>query len=316
MLVSQVDSAVPRSVIDFIGRRFGKRAGALAVLGAGEWSRAYAMALDGRDVVVRFGAQGDDFAKDQVMAASSADFLPIPRVLEVGESPEGFFAVSERAAGEALDGLDEAGMRAVLPGLLTALDAISAVAVPAQAGFGIWSPDGRAAHASWADALLAIGTETQRVPGWRAALARSAVGVAPFRAGLARLADLAPALPAATPRLVHGDLLNRNVLVAGDRVTAVLDWGNSLYGDHLYDAAWLLYWWPWYPKWNRIDIRGELYRHWRATDRTPLHAGIRLLACQIHIGLDAIAYCAFKHRWNDVTRNARTVQALAGQPTP
>jgi len=23
---------------------------------------------------------------------------------------------------------------------------------------------------------------------------------------------------------------------------------NSLYGDYLYDAAWLIYWWRWYPQ--------------------------------------------------------------------
>jgi thiamine kinase-like enzyme len=39
--------------------------------------------------------------------------------------------------------------------------------------------------------------------------------------------------------LVHSDLLHYNVLVAADRVTAVLDWGSSLYGDFLFDLAWL-----------------------------------------------------------------------------
>ena len=43
-----------------------------------------------------------------------------------------------------------------------------------------------------------------------------------------------------TRHVIHGDLLNRNILVDGERINAVLDWGNALYGDHLYDAAWLL----------------------------------------------------------------------------
>lgn len=89
-----------------------------------------------------------------------------------------------------------------------------------------------------------------------------------------------------------------------------------VHGDHLYDAAWLIYWWPWYPEWNRIDIRQELLSHWHATGRVPSRAGTRLLACQIHIGLAAVAYNAFKSRWDEAARNARTVQALAGQARP
>jgi hypothetical protein len=34
------------------------------------------------------------------------------------------------------------------------------------------------------------------------------------------------------------------------------------YGDHLCDAAWLLYWWRWYPDRADIDIRAEPEAHW------------------------------------------------------
>ncbi|MEU8829156.1 phosphotransferase [Streptomyces sp900116325] len=114
------------------------------------------------------------------------------------------------------------------------------------------------------DALLAIGSETARVPGWRAALADSEIGLGPVEAGLAALATLAPYLPDER-RMIHGDPLSHNVLAVGGTVTAVLDWGNALYGDHLYDAAWLIYWWPWCPQWRTIDIHAELLAHWHAT---------------------------------------------------
>ena len=41
--------------------------------------------------------------------------------------------------------------------------------------------------------------------------------------------------------------MNRNVLINGATIIAIIDWGNAMYGDHLYDAAWLIYWWPWFP---------------------------------------------------------------------
>ena len=59
-----------------------------------------------------------------------------------------------------------------------------------------------------------------------------AVGDAPFVAGLAALRDLAKGLN--TERsVVHSDLSNRNVLVDGDRITAVFNWGCAMYGDFL-----------------------------------------------------------------------------------
>ena len=126
----------------FIARHYGHRASELTLLGAGEWSRAYAFRLDGEAAVVRFGAHGEDFAKDQIMASFSSPSLPIPRVIEYGRAPQGYFVVSERCHGVALDDLDETGMRAVLPGLLKMMDAIRDIEVSASRGYGIWTPAG------------------------------------------------------------------------------------------------------------------------------------------------------------------------------
>jgi hypothetical protein len=87
-------------------------------LDAGEWSRAYALVPDGREAFIRCGDHVEDFRKDQVMASRSPAALPIPAVIEISAAGEAYFAVSERAPGELLDGLGGARMRAVLPGLL------------------------------------------------------------------------------------------------------------------------------------------------------------------------------------------------------
>lgn len=103
-------------------------------------------------------------------------------------------------------------------------------------------------------------------------------------------------------QLIHEDLLNRNVLVNGNEITAVFDWGNAMYGDALYDTAWLLYWWPWYPQWSEIDIRAALDLSDDVDDR--------LFAYQLHIGLDHLAYTAATERWDDLARNDQQVRAL------
>jgi hygromycin-B 4-O-kinase len=294
----------------FVAQRYGSQAGGLQPLGSGEWSRAYALVLEGRQQVIRFGAHVEDFRKDALMAEYSRPALPIPRVTEIGPAGEGYFAVSERASGLLLDQADGTVMRAVLPALLATLDAIAGVQVADGQGFGIWGADTVAPAASWAEALLAVAQETARVPGWRAALASSPTGAAPFERSYARLADLVSGLE--VPRhLIHGDLLNRNVLVRGDQVAAVIDWGNAMYGDALYEAAWLIYWWPWYPQWQRIDIAAELRNHWARRGDQPADLDRRLTACLLHIGLDAMSYSAFRGRWDDLARNAAQLATLA-----
>lgn len=293
----------------FIAGHFGARASDVRPLGAGEWSRAYAVVLDGREAVVRFGDHVDDFRKDQAMARHSRATLPVPAVIEIGTAGDGYFAASERAPGELLDGLDGAAARAALPGLLAALQAVRDIEVSGRAGYGIWAAGGRAPAASWAQALLAISEETPRVPGWRAALAASPVGMRPFDHAYARLRELAQDLPDEA-HIIHGDLLNRNVLVDGPRITAVIDWGNALYGDWLYDAAWLIYWWPWFPQWQDIDIAAELEKHWKRHGGLPPALNPRLRAYLLHIGLDAMAYNAYRGRWDDLVRITRQTSEL------
>lgn len=214
----------------FVADHYGRSAADVRAVGAGEWSQAYAFVLDGREMVIRFGEHVEDFRKDQVMAAHSHAALPIPAVTEIGATGDGYFAVSERAPGEPLDGLDGTGMRSALPGLLAALDTLRDIDVSTTSGYGAWAPDETGPSATWAQALLAISQETERVPGWRAALAASPVGTGPFDQAYARLRELAVGLPDER-RVVHGDLLNRNVLVQGSRITAVIDSGNAMYGD-------------------------------------------------------------------------------------
>jgi hygromycin-B 4-O-kinase len=170
------------------------------------------MVLDGRPVVIRFGDHVEDFRKDRMMAVHSRGGLPIPAVTEIGAADDGYFAVSEQATGDVLDGLDEDGMRAVLPGLLAALDAIRQIDVTGTRGYGIWAPHRAGPAASWAQALLAINQETTRVPGWRAVLRDFPPSAQCFGRAYALLCDLAAGLPE-TRHIIHGDLLNRNVLV-------------------------------------------------------------------------------------------------------
>jgi predicted Ser/Thr protein kinase len=109
----------------FLAERYGQSAAAsVAVLGGGDWSRAFSFRADNRDLVVRFGRYRENFLKDQQAMAFARPELPVPKVLEIGEALGLFYAVSERHVGVFLETLDEAGWHRLLPALLQGLDAV------------------------------------------------------------------------------------------------------------------------------------------------------------------------------------------------
>lgn len=277
----------------------------------GAWSRAYVVAVHDHEVVVRVGNHGDDYLKDAIAATKfSSPRVPVPKVIAHGEAGGLFYVVSERLYGTALDDLDADQVTRVLPSLLGVLDEIRSADLAGTTGFGGWRPDGTAPYSRWAQALLEVGEDRPRLPGWRDALAASPTGMRPFERGLRQLQDLVSHLPDVR-ELIHSDLFSRNVLVADNAVAGVLDWGNSMYGDSLYDMAWLIFCWPLYPQWQSVDIRAHIRDHLSVGARPPTGFDERIHVYEIHIALGAVAHSAFRQRWDQVEAFSRTLTRLA-----
>jgi hygromycin-B 4-O-kinase len=298
----------------FLLERLGGDVRNVSRLGHGEWSKAYAFDCADGAYVARFSVFEDDFLKDRIAAGFASAALPVPAIVDIGAVDDGFYCISERASGSFLDGLDRLDLEAVLPALFGALDAARAVDLSASTGYGTWTPARTAPHRSWREALLDIANDrpTSRTHGWRERLASSPTGSGPFEAAFARLQDLVTVCPEER-YLVHADLLNYNVLVDTPRVSAVIDWGCSLYGDFLYDIAWLAFWAPWYPAWADVDFVGEAARHYAAIGLEVPDFVDRIRCYEVHIGLDSQTYNAFKGevRWASLETVARRTLVIA-----
>ena len=265
----------------------------VALIGEGAWSRCFGFRHGAEELAIRFGKYVDDFRKDQIAAAYATPALPVPAVFTVGEAFDGYFAISRRAYGVPLESSSGDQWRAIVPAVVSALEAMRTTDLSSTTGFGGWGADGQAPHARWSSHLLSVGEDTpsQRTHGWRERLATSPEGEAAFAWGFALLKQVVTdSIPR---RLVHCDLMNRNVLVQEERITAVFDWGCSLYGDHLYDLAWFEFWAPWTPQLDIDYLKAELLRRWQEVGYVPEDKESRLMACYLHIGLDHLAYNAY-----------------------
>ncbi len=292
----------------FLVNRFGRDVSNVTPLSGGEWSQAFAYKLGTHDLVVRFSALEEAFRKDEVASRHASATLPIPAIVEIGHTPTGFYAISERRFGDVLETVDEVQMRSLIPSMMATLDAMRLADMSGTSGFGGWSANGNAPHATWPAALLdVIADPPEHVHhGWRTRLAESPTGDGPLLEAFEQLESVAADLPNER-HLIHSDLLNRNVLVDNDLITAVFDWGSSMYGDFLLDLAWICFWAPWTPAFRSIDFRQAAIDHYAAIGLDVPDLDRRLRACELWSGLDGQAYQAFKGRWEDLAwTGART----------
>jgi hygromycin-B 4-O-kinase len=284
----------------------------VALIGEGAWSRCYGFHMGEEALVVRFGNFVEDFRKDQLAYAFNSSDLPVPEVREIGQVHGGYYAIATRAYGIPLEGVSPTEWETLAPSVAAALEAMRETALPPNAGVGGWGPDGVGSQRSWSEYLLGVGegNPDRRTYGWRRKLAESPVGDEIFEWGYDLLKSLVgDEVPIS---LLHCDLINRNVLVDGGRITGVLDWGCSIYGDPLYDLAWFEFWEPWHPNLAVELLRYELVQRWEDAGYKPENQESRLHACHLHIGLDHLAYNAFLGDWAALEATAVRMKKLVG----
>lgn len=280
-------------------------------LKGGEWSQAFAFNMNDKSCVIRFGRHVEDYNKDKLAHNFASKYLPIVSVLEVGSALEEYYAISEQAFGEMLDELEADSMQKIVPAVMKMLNALREADVTKTQGFGMWRADGNAPYTSWKDYLLGVGYDdpARRIHGWREKLANSPTGDNVFMEGLERLKELVDVCPEER-HLIHGDLLNRNTLVKDNRIVAVIDWGNSAYGDFLYDLAWISYCVFWHPAMKDIGWEAEAEKYYTSIEVQIPNFKERLLCYKLHIGLDTLQYNAFTGRWDELEINTRKVLEL------
>jgi hygromycin-B 4-O-kinase len=308
----------PATVAAFLSQRFEEKVQGVERIGHGEWSKAFTFRRrDGHEYVARFSALDEDFLKDRRAMGYASAALPVPELVELGEAFGGYYAISVKAYGEFVERLDDASMRRLLPALFSMWDAARNVNLSSTSGFGLWRGDGNAPHPSWRDAVLSVAVDapTNRTHGWRERLQKSPTAVAVFEDAYSEVKTLVAACPEER-RLVHSDLLYFNLLVSGDRISSVLDWGSSMYGDFLWDLAWFTLWQPWYPAWSAVDFRAAALAHYADIGLGVPRFEERMRCYELCIGLDGMAYQAFAGHWTNLEWTTNRVLGLLRTPLP
>jgi hygromycin-B 4-O-kinase len=302
--VTRKPDLAPDEVQDIIRGHFGTPGDDVAPIATGESSQVLRFDAGGAGYVLRCNATSLPFAKDTIARGLVTPLtVPVPPIVAAGHVRGTLrWAIAERAEGMLVVSLARAPGAAALPRLFTILDAIHAADVRHTSGYGIWDGSGRGAHRSWSDAI----TEVCGVnPGiYRAWEREDGGGDTTLTLVRERMRTLLNG-PAPPRGLVHGDYGSNNVLIAGSRVTAVLDWEVSRYGDPLYDIAWMAFWD------REHDVIAAYRRHVRRHSSIDPGLDDRLRCCLLNIGLGAQPFFAERERWDEHDACARRTLGYA-----
>ena len=271
----------------------------LQLLGGGFFSSAFGVGVAGSEYVIRLNDEAhaeESFAKDDYAGQHYGSLeLPIPKIVARGQTDDIYYAISERAAGRMLGELSPDQRRAVLPDLLDKLEAIGRVDLRGSRGYGDWGPDGNGKADSWRGYLATINENHGEgyYEDWHALYRNSFLERDVYEAVYRHMLALAGRCPEERA-LIHNDFQFENVISDGERITAVIDWANALYGDHLYDVAWLS-WQSTHPGWWYDD--GEAFLRERFGTAPDFETRVSCYSC--HIGLDHLRFYAKNDRRED-----------------
>lgn len=278
----------------------------------GEWSQTYSFSSGGRGLIFRWSETDEDFSKDSFAADNYSKLsLPIPKILLLQKGLGGYIAISEMAEGNPIDLVSQEQMSKLMPAVLELLDSFRNTDISSTTGFGSWNGSGSAPYQSLSEHLLAVAEEgqTSRIKGAHNNLKYQGQLYQHFLDGIKALESLLTYCPNRR-YLVHADLLHFNLLVKGSKISAVLDWGCSMYGDYLYEVAWFTYFLPWHKYMQHLDLKETFRGHLISQNADVTNFEERLLAYEIHIGLDGLLYCAFKNDWITAREVAIRTQEL------
>lgn len=295
-LKTKVDS---EEVFDFLKKNFATDIPSLTPIKAGETSQAFLFSSKDGEFVVRVHSKKHGFEKDKYAYEHfGSEDIPVPKMLQMGQlNGQLYYAITEKAKGKIIDHFAKDEIRTFIPELIKTLDAIRNLDIKNTTQFGDWDSDGRASEVTWKDYLAKLiedfssYSERSEEKGSRSgsyndkraegALLEKNI-VEKILAHYKPLIDYCPNIL----HLVHGDVGFNNMFSDGNKITGVIDWELSKYGDFLYDVAWLSFWE------TEIDYAGIFLKHYEAEGVSVPNFRERMLCYKLHFGLGSLQFAS------------------------
>lgn len=275
-------------IISFLNEIFPERISGFEVIKGGEGSQAFSFDVLEDRYIIRINKNGSaGFEKDEyAFKHFNSPIIPVPEVWKMGKIDETLhFCISKRSEGKTLDAYSDEEKRSFAPALFTTLDAIHSIDISGTEGYGEWDTTGHAKGKSWKETVIGVDSRVVTEDGTPGLFETSFLEKGVHDMFLSKIMELSQCC-SEERCLIHADCGFDNVLSDGTKITGVIDWENSMYGDSLYDIAWLSFWWP------EIGYEPMYIEYAKNKGIEIEHFNERVLCYKLCLGLNALIFFA------------------------
>ncbi len=207
-------------------------------LNGGLVSQTYSFNSINDRYVFQVGNRFEVYEKERWVYRRFHHLLPLREVLAITESGVAY-SISKFIEGTKLFDLNSQEILDVCPVVEKNLEILEAIEMTGQNGYGRFDQTGQAGYPTWEDYIKAVYNEN--IYDW-SALERNGLDSDVVENAIKELKAHINSVSLSKKYLVHGDLGSFNLLAKDGRITGMIDWSLSMYGDHLYDKANILFW--------------------------------------------------------------------------
>lgn len=278
-------------VINYLKDNFSEEISAFETINGGEGSQAYSFSTPDNQYIIRINRHTDNGFKKDLYAFKnfSKPNVPIPDILKIGKiNDELYFCISQKAPGKILDLLSPEEAENIYQKMFEVLDGIHAIDISGTTGFGGWDINGNAKGESWKSEILNVNEHTLKTEDKPGLFETSFLEKDFWDTAYGRLTELLYKCPEER-YLVHADFGFNNTLSDGHEITGVIDWEGSMYGDFLYDVAWLSFW-------SKTDYQKLYLEHIKNKGLVVQDYSERMLCYKLWVGLGAISFFAYSNQ--------------------
>ncbi|MEP7103501.1 MAG: phosphotransferase [Candidatus Dojkabacteria bacterium] len=209
----------------------------LEIITSGEFSQAFSFKADDQDLILRVNNKTSlGFDKEDIIHRKFPHILT-PKILLNGHFEDYSFSISRRVEGVQMSKLNESSQERLISSLIESMNSIHTSEI-STSRFGKWNKDMIAPDNSWIDTLAGY-VEKDSWDG--VSKSASYLNLDHLNNLLNQFNNLKKYLPNSF-HLLHGDFGKTNIIVKDVKISGIIDWSESMYGDFLWDLAWITFW--------------------------------------------------------------------------
>ncbi|MCM1988222.1 phosphotransferase family protein [Oceanirhabdus seepicola] len=247
-------------VDNLLEKYFGSKVQGLQAVVEGNLKQVYLFNHSDKYYVIRFSKRKEEFEVERFLYEKfEHQGLSIPKILEIGSLQNTFFSISEQAIGKTINTLSANELYVIMPNLIESITKMHSVDLGNYKGYGWINPSGNGLYDSWYEYLVAFFKKDQDGfwKDWYDLFENSFLEYDVFQELYEKMLQLSQYCESER-YLIHGDCHFGNIISDTNKVTGIIDWGNVMYGDYIFDIATLHMQFQ-SPKYNLLKMFEEYY---------------------------------------------------------